>query len=972
MFGRTNPISEQQSPVKRVLDDVRRNSLQLSNKNAQRFEQLETQIMETLKFLGKLDESIESHSRPQQRTEESLMQLKERFDSLQQLEASRAQECDRRLEELALATQHLSSLTKCMPMENKVLRRLFFPSIFQREHDVVDPSTNTFCWVFKNQQELQLNEPLRTLRSIESSPIQNASNESTCRHLLSESLKRFLDQDEGTMLLTGKAGCGKSTFMKYIAQHPTTMARLEHWAGGTKLVLVKVFFWQSDDAFQSSMVGFWQSVLFQILSQCPELITKVFPQQQTELDGIVDAMEFRAPELELAFQTFLDHSSHTNYSFCCFIDGLDEHQGDNLSHKTMATLLSSWASQGYVKIICSSRPYTVFLDIFRNTGTITEFHNLNFSDIRTFAEEKFISSLSAPQMHLARHNCVALAQEIATRAEGVFLWATMAVRALINQALDHDDSERALKQRLQECPDNLEALFQQMLSKIDRAPFIQKRSNMALYLAVHNPFEQPLNALIFSWLDELDWFQGSKSTQPSLHLTMDVEVYTQEVMISKKKKVDSLLHQITQGLLEVISVPGETAHLRYRVDLFHRSVRDFLRDQWQLGIRTSPFSNDLEQVQAYCHLRCIELEVLIRQKSLLPAQPLQYDNQSRQAWALYLTSIFENTFLWLAACSKSNNHPPISCLQNLETTLYQAENTSSVSKFTLGLLLINSQTSWRWHTREAVNACSFVHWAAYWSQGHFVKSNQEVKNSDLKPSKEPADLSLLLSSSLAADVDTTKYLLSNSELPSDTILISEHHPDYEHTEIAYGIMTKSSSAETISAALTWDLKFWEGARYQKSNNCRTSASVWMVFLRDFASNVRSYCWKRRNSGSWPMHLDRDWLDRLAHIIEAYLRAGSDPEVFFLLCIGDSAKPFRVDMYQMLDIFKPDNLSSLGELLARRPWWKSYWARGFWKSPSTDMYEKVTTSTLVNDDWGVLGIRSENGEALMGSFKVRVF
>lgn len=893
------------------------------------------------------------------------MELKERLGSLQQLEASRAQECDRRLEELALATQHLSSLTKCMPMENKVLRRLFFPSIFQREYDVVNPSTNTFCWVFE-----ELKGPNLSICT-DSNPIRNVSDESTRRRLLSESLKMFLSHDQGTMLLTGKAGCGKSTFMKYLAQHPTTKARLQHWVGGGKLVLIKVFFWQSDDAFQSSMVGFWQSVLFQILSQCPELIIKVFPQQQTELDGIVDAMEFRAPELELAFQRFLDHSSGANYSFCCFIDGLDEHQGDNLSHRTMATLLSTWASRRSVKIICSSRPYTVFLDIFRSTGTIIEFHKLNFSDITTFAEEKFISSLSAPHMQLARHNCVVLAEEIATRAEGVFLWATMVVRALINQALDHDHSERALKRRLQECPDNLEALFQQMLSKIDRAPSIQGRSNVALYLAVHNPFEQPLNALVFSWLDELDWFQGSNSSQSSLPLTIDVEVYTQDVMISKMKKVDSLLHQITQGLLEVISLPVDTAYTRYRVDLFHRSVRDFLRDQWQLGIRASPFSNDLEKIQAYCQLRCIEFEVLIKQKSLLPTQPLQREDDSWQAWERYLTSLYEKTFLWLAACSKSNNQPPISCLKSLETTLYQAEKTCSASKFTLGLMLIDSQTSWRWHSREAVNACSFAHWAAYWSQGHFVRSNQEAKKSDTKPRKEPADLSLVLSSSIAGDVDTTKYLLSDSDLPSDMILISEHHPDYERTERPYGFMTKSSSAEAISAALAWDLEFWDAAGYQKSNICRTSASVWMVFLRDFASNVRSYCWQRRNSRSWPLHLDRDWLNRLAHTIEAYLRAGSDPEVFFLLCIGESAKPFRVDMYQMLDIFKPDNLSCLGELLARRPW-KSYLTRGIWKSPSTDMYQKVTTSTLVNDDWGVLGVRSENGEALMGSFKVRVF
>lgn len=632
-------------------------------------------------------------------------------------------------------------------MENKVLRRLFFPSIFQREHDVVDPATNTFCWVFGIQQQQQQHEPnLRTGTS--SSSNRDVSDESTRRRVLSEGLKTFLSHEEGTMLLTGKAGCGKSTFMKYVAQHPTTTTRLQDWAGGDKLVIIKVFFWQSDDAFQSSMVGFWQSVLFQILSQCPELIIKVFPQQEPKLHGVADAMEFREPELERAFQRFLEHSSRGNYSFCCFVDGLDEHQGDNLSHKTMATLLSSWASRPSVKIMCSCRPYTVFLDIFRNTGTVTEFHRLNFSDIIMFAKQKFNSSLSTTQTQLARQNCVAQAEEIATRAEGVFLWATMAVRALINQALDHDDSERALKRRLQECPDNLEALFQQMLSKIDKAPFVQARSNMALYLAVHNPFEHPLNAMVFSWLDHFDWFRGIHDVDPAVPPAVEAKLYTKEAAISHKKKVDSLLHQITQGLLEVVSIPGETSWPQYRVDLFHRSVRDFLREQWRLGIRTSPFPNEVETIRAYCCLRCMELEVLIRQKIFLPDRPLQQDNESRQAWALSLMSIFENTFLWLAACSKSKIYPPISCLKSFEITLQQAESTSSASRFTLGLLLIDSQASWRWHTREAVNACSYIHWAAYWSQGHFVRSNHGARKSDAKPSKKPEDLNLLLSSSV--------------------------------------------------------------------------------------------------------------------------------------------------------------------------------------------------------------------------------
>lgn len=126
----------------------------------------------------------------------------------------------------------------------------------------------------------------------------------------------------------------------------------------------------------------------------------------------------------------------------------------------------------------------------------------------------------------------------------MFLWATRAVRALMNQALDHDDSKRALKRRLEECPDSLEVLFQQMLSKVDGTSCIQERSNMALCLAVHNPFEHPLNMLMFSWLDGLDWFEEERSPsfQAACNPIPAMETYTQETICSQKARVESLLH----------------------------------------------------------------------------------------------------------------------------------------------------------------------------------------------------------------------------------------------------------------------------------------------------------------------------------------------------------------------------------------------------------------------------------------------
>ncbi|KAJ4390171.1 hypothetical protein N0V93_007645 [Gnomoniopsis smithogilvyi] len=638
-------------------------AFQLSNANARKIEQLETQLMQTLDSLQCMDEKKESDLRSQQEHAESLVKLNHKLEILQQFELERAQNCESKVEELILATEHLSSLTIHMPMENQVLRRLFFPSIFQRENDIADPSANTLCWIFDAYQESDL---LALETAAVSSLSQNRPNERKLRQSMSKSLVSFLHQNAGTMLLTGKAGCGKSTFMKYVSQHSTTKTTLQNWAGNTKLVLVSVFFWRSDDAFQSSMVGFWRSVLFQILSQCPELVPKVFPQQQTDLKGVSDAVEFREPELELAFQRFLEHSKGKNYSFCCFIDGLDEHQGDNLSHKSMATLLSSWASQPFFKMICSSRPETVFIDIFRSTGTISEFHKLNFGDISNFAEHKFITCLSTAQMQIAQRHCLALVHEIATRAEGVFLWASMAVRALINQALDHDDTERALRQRLQECPDSLEALFQQMLSKVDRAPSVQRRSNMALYLAVHNPFKHPLNLLMYSWLDGLDWFQENKSFQASCTWDLATETYNPENMCFQKEKVDSLLHQVTRGLLEVVSVPGEVTYFQYRVDLFHRSVRDFLKDHWKFQVRKSPFSDTLDEIRAYSCLRCLEIEGLVNQNLVLSPQPKEDDDNVRPKLTLNLMSIFESTFMWLAACSRSNQPLPTSCLKDFD------------------------------------------------------------------------------------------------------------------------------------------------------------------------------------------------------------------------------------------------------------------------------------------------------------------
>lgn len=961
--------SEQQSPIKEELDELCRRSRNLHNTHATLFVRLVDQLSQTVHSLQLIDERRKTDNQNEEYVRQSLVEINERIDgwlhlSLKDSGGTVSQETDQRLSDLVHQVQGLSSLLHSMPRENSVLRKLYFQSVFRRENDVLDPTENTFNWIYGERDGL--NEPLQDTETRDTHlALMSGSHETVSRHEMSRSFIQFLRQDGKTYLITGKAGCGKSTFMKYVAHHPKTNQHIKAWAGGAKLVIVRLFFWQSDDHFQGSIEGFWRSILFQVLSQCPELISQVFPQQQTDSENISDAVEFQAPELEVALSRLMEIPNPESYRFVYFIDGLDEHQGDNLSHANMANLLASWASRLNFKMVCSCRPYTVFLDTFRETGVIVELHKLTWSDISSFAESKFKQSLSRPKMLDAQRNCIALVNEITTRAEGVFLWASITVRALINQALEHDGEEHALRLRLQQCPDSLEALFQQMLSRVEETDRIQRRSNMVLYLAVHNPFESPLNALIYSWLDELEWFEESKSLRMPLPAGQFQETYSEKQICSRKDRVVTLLNQLTKGLVEVVSTDNPILYLEYRVDLYHRSVREFLKDAWRLGSRTNPFPNPSEELMVFCRLRILEARGISLQGLSIGRGLNSQKTAITESLMMNQRHLFDYTFIWLAACYRNGNPPPSDYLLEFQDALDQAQ--SILPDFILGSMLIDGYASWRYHSEIAYHKCDFLHWAAYWNLGNFVRENSPPK---VFVPENIVDISLLLSSSVAGDADTTRFLLSHNHPPHERILITD-------CQVFLGFHGETSDLRLIGKlsfahAPTWKrIHPYGGHRNTGIEEC---ATIWAVFLRDFANNVRTYCWKRLTSESWPLYLDSTWNERLSHVIEAYLTAGADPSACFLLLFKDSKEVHEVDLFQMLDVVKPDNLSSLTALLSERiQWQRDYGRRSLVVQPDPSSMQRANmTSMLLNKEWRVLGVFFSDGGVLMGSFKVRVF
>jgi hypothetical protein len=89
----------------------------------------------------------------------------------------------------------------------------------------------------------------------------------------------WLCSNDDIFWVTGKPGCGKSTLVKLIATDERTSKSLESWAEGSKVVVVSHYFWHAGHELQKSQEGLLRSLLYEILSECPDLIPLACPRR---------------------------------------------------------------------------------------------------------------------------------------------------------------------------------------------------------------------------------------------------------------------------------------------------------------------------------------------------------------------------------------------------------------------------------------------------------------------------------------------------------------------------------------------------------------------------------------------------------------------------------------------------------------------------------------------------------------------
>jgi hypothetical protein len=167
-----------------------------------------------------------------------------------------------------------------------------------------------------------------------------------------------------------------------------------------------------------------------------------------------------------------------------------------------------------------------------------------------------------------------LVEKVADASDGVFLWAGLAIRSLLN-AIGRYDPIDSLKEHLRGIPRNINQLYKKMFMSID--PVDRDRAFKLLLLVAGVPgCLVRLNALSVTWLLE------DLEHDVDFPIKCETKPYTDEQLrrrqLAAKYQVDSL----TKGLLEIVGGDEGRLFWQKHVQFFHRTVRDFVRQSSDL------------------------------------------------------------------------------------------------------------------------------------------------------------------------------------------------------------------------------------------------------------------------------------------------------------------------------------------------------------------------------------------------------
>lgn len=440
----------------------------------------------------------------------------------------------------------------------KVLDKLWFSRIDDRYEDINPAHRSTFEWIFSEDDQLQ----------------------SGCSFL------NWVEHGDGIYWMSGRAGTGKSTLMKFLADDQRTEELFRLWAGNHGLISAKYWFWeQSTDDLQRSLDGMYRGIMYELIRKEISFAPLLFPDQfKAGRDWITDFPT--SNELKRAFRRLVSVESPPA-QVALLIDGLDEYKASEQAQLHLAQSLKIAANSKHLKIIASSRPETAFEKTFKDSAKL-HLHDLTRRDMELFTTDKLYDHermtylAGIPGGEEARSRLISAAVE---KSEGIFLWLRLVVESLIRE-LDFCDHITDLRSVLARFPRGLEALFlhmmHRMLEKSEnrglQCLWLMRRSLTVRSLQspyLYEPLEGMRDSLQYDWNYEFKMtamcLDGAQ-TQFRALVDLEPQEISEAALSDTAHKVGNRLRSWCAGLLEMKPDTGRDPEISF----IHRSVAEFL------------------------------------------------------------------------------------------------------------------------------------------------------------------------------------------------------------------------------------------------------------------------------------------------------------------------------------------------------------------------------------------------------------
>ncbi|KXH42773.1 hypothetical protein CNYM01_03796 [Colletotrichum nymphaeae SA-01] len=438
-------------------------------------------------------------------------------------------------------------------LQATILASFVYDVMDDRHSRIIDAHEETFRWIFEHPKE----DPGKW-----------------------SDFKDWLKSDDQLYWITGKAGSGKSTLMKFIcssapenlsanamdpdASSNNQLERCRHdlldWAGSRPLLIASFYLWASGNELEASPKGLYMSLIFQILQHCPEMIPRVAPLWWEAL-SLFDDKPSQMTEVELeAMLRLVVIEAQKERNICLFIDGLDEFSG---KPKELIALIKFILECPNVKVCVSSRPWVVFEDAFEHEPSL-KLEDLTYKDIKGFIAKNFAEDPGFARLARREPNYASqLEDRIATKAAGVFLWVSMVVRSLLS-GMGNDDRVSDMQRRLDQLPQELETLYSTMLDSLEGFYF----EHAAQYFLLVEAWKTSPPAVLFDFADE----------EVGYPIKLRVRECSQDEIRERAETARRRINSRCRGLLEVTSPSSAAKGVEGfgTVQYLHKTVRDYI------------------------------------------------------------------------------------------------------------------------------------------------------------------------------------------------------------------------------------------------------------------------------------------------------------------------------------------------------------------------------------------------------------